>query len=342
MLRRRYHYMNRISTAMSKKRTIDSFFPSASKKQRKFEEGEDQEPVEVEDVRYTKHPTYPLPIPELPGAISLELCSLPARPPRVINDQPELDLLYFQPYLRSHASKALFEFLRANLPFYRVEYDIKRGGIQTHIRTPRYTTVFGLDDTSCFDEHGNVVDAKTGMKVSTGAYARYAPRPIPKCLDDLRVACEAATGCEFNFCLVNYYATGADSISFHSDDERFLGPNPAIASLSLGAQRDFLLKHKPVAPGAGDSTGKDSEATQLKLALASGDMILMRGKTQANWLHSIPKRTGKNQLDGGRINITFRRAMVKAGTDNYYNYNVGNGAMYLWDKAGKEMRENKQ
>lgn len=70
-------------------------------------------------------------------------------------------------------------------------------------------------------------------------------------------------------------------------------------------------------------------------------MILMRGKTQANWLHSIPKRTGKNQLDGGRINITFRRAIVKAGTDNYYNYNVGKGAMYLWDKAGKEMREYK-
>ncbi|KAL8349854.1 hypothetical protein RB598_005284 [Gaeumannomyces tritici] len=323
---------------MSKKRTIDSFFPSASKKQRKTREDEKQEP----DVRYTKHPAYPLPIPELPGAISLELCSLPARPPRVINDRPELDLLYFQPFLPSHASKALFEFLRANLPFYRVEYDIKRGGIQTHIRTPRYTTVFGLDDTSCFDEHGDVVDAKTDMKVSAGAQARYAPRPIPKCINDLRVACEAATDCKFNFCLVNYYASGADSISFHSDDERFLGPDPLIASLSLGAQRDFLLKHKPVTPGAAGLTGIDMEATQLKLPLASGDMILMRGKTQANWLHSIPKRTGKNQLDGGRINITFRRAMVKAGTDNYYNYNVGNGAMYLWDKAAKEMRENKQ
>lgn len=84
-----------------------------------------------------------------------------------------------------------------------------------------------------------MVDAKTGVEVPAGAYARYAPRPIPKCLDNLRVAWEAATDCSFNFCRVNYYASGADSISFHSDDERFLGPDPAIASLSLGAQRDF-------------------------------------------------------------------------------------------------------
>ncbi|KLU83649.1 DNA repair family protein [Magnaporthiopsis poae ATCC 64411] len=339
MLRCWYHSTRQKSTTMSKKRTIDSFFPSASKKQRKVEEVGNQK--RVEDVQYSEHPTYPLPIPELPRAIGLELGSLPAKPPRIINDRPELDLLYFQPYIPPRASKELFEFLRATLPFYRVEYDIKRGGIQTHIRTPRYTTVFGLDDTSRFDEHGNVVDVKTGVEVPPGAYARYAPRPVPKCLDDLRVACEAATDCSFNFCLVNYYASGADSIAFHSDDERFLDPDPAIASLSLGAQRDFLLKRKPVAPGAEDRDGKAPEAAQLKLPLASGDMILMRGKTQANWLHSIPKRTGRNQMDGGRINITFRRAMVKAGTDNYYNYNVGNGAMYLWDKAGKEMREYK-
>jgi hypothetical protein len=67
-------------------------------------------------------------------------------------------------------------------------------------------------------------------------------------------------------------------------------------------------------------------------------MVLMRGPTQANWLHSIPKRTGKNAEDGGRINITFRRAMAKAGTDNYYNYNVGTGPVYKWDESRKEMR----
>jgi alkylated DNA repair dioxygenase AlkB len=169
--------------------------------------------------------------------------------------------------------------------------------------------------------------------VPQAAYARYPPRPIPKCLDDLRLSTEAATGNTFNFCLVNYYASGADSISFHSDDERFLGPAPAIASFSLGARRDFYMKHKPLPPGTPPETTK-----QVKLPLGSGDMMLMRGRTQSNWLHSVPKRTGKNERDGGRINITFRRAMVKGGTDNYYNYNVGNGPVYRWDTGAGEMR----
>jgi hypothetical protein len=68
------------------------------------------------------------------------MTSLPARPGKAINDQPDLDLLYFEPYIPTYMSKDLFEFLRAELPFYRVEYDIKRGGIQTHIVTPRYVT----------------------------------------------------------------------------------------------------------------------------------------------------------------------------------------------------------
>ncbi|KOS22514.1 Alpha-ketoglutarate-dependent dioxygenase alkB -like protein 3 [Escovopsis weberi] len=200
----------------------------------------------------------------------------------------------------------------------------------TRMRVKLWTTVFGLDETSVFDEDGSVVDAMTRKRVPADRrYSRYPPRPIPKCLDDLRRSTEAATGCRFNFCLVNYYASAADSISYHSDDERFLGRDPAIASFSLGARRDFLLKHKPGPAGPGTRT--------LKYPLASGDMILMRGGTQSNWLHSIPKRSGKNQEDGGRINITFRRAMTREGTENYYNYNVGTGPVYRWDSSGHSM-----
>jgi alkylated DNA repair dioxygenase AlkB len=181
------------------------------------------------------------------------------------------------------------------------------------------------------------VDATTRMQIQKDKnYYKYPPRPIPRCLDDLRLSTEAATGCKFNFCLVNYYASGADSISYHSDDERFLGPLPAIASFSLGAKRDFLMKHKPIAPD--DNKPPPPETTSIKLPLSSGDMILMRGTTQANWLHSIPKRSGKNKNDGGRINITFRRALVKGGTENYYNYNVGIGPVYKWDDRSGEMR----
>jgi alkylated DNA repair dioxygenase AlkB len=202
---------------------------------------------------------------------------------------------------------------------------------------PRWTTVYGLDETSRFEEDGSMVDVKTGRKASDRLYDRYPPRPIPQCLDELRKSTEAATGCKFNFCLVNYYASGSDSISYHSDDERFLGSDPAIASFSLGARRDFLMKHKPPVPGAPNEEAIKA-AKPLKLPLGSGDMVLMRGKTQSNWLHSIPKRSGKNQEDGGRINITFRRAMVKGGTDNYYNYNVGTGPVFRWDKTAREMK----
>jgi alkylated DNA repair dioxygenase AlkB len=201
----------------------------------------------------------------------------------------------------------------------------------------RYTTVFGLDETSRFDEAGEVVDATSGRKVVKDKnYTKYAPRPIPKCLDDLRKSTEAATNCKFNFCLVNYYASGSDSISYHSDDERFLGSLPAIASFSLGARRDFLMKHKPIPPN--DNAPTPPATKPIKLPLASGDMILMKGRTQANWLHSIPKRTGKNAEDGGRINITFRKAMVKGGTENYYNYNVGTGPVYRWNDTSGEMK----
>lgn len=132
---------------------------------------------------------------------------------------------------------------------------------------------------------------------------------------------------------MNYYASGDDSISYHSDDERFLGAMPNIASLTLGARRDFLMKHKPFA-GGGSGSGRQDKP--LKLPLGSGDMVIMRGETQSNWLHSIPKRKG-GESGSGRINITLRKAVVPGGTENYYRYNVGQGGLYRWDERGKEM-----
>ncbi|RGP76655.1 hypothetical protein FSPOR_86 [Fusarium sporotrichioides] len=320
---------------MSKKRTLDAFFsPTVKKTKTELGTITPNDLIEEEST-YSKHQFYPHPIKNLPTSLSKELATLPDQPGREINDQPDLDLLYFEPFITISVSRRLFEFLRAELPFYRVEYKIKRGGIETQIRTPRWTTVFGLDETSKFDDKGLPVDAKTGSRALDKTYARYPPRPIPTCLEELRRRTELATGCEYNFCLVNYYASGSDSISFHSDDEQFLGRDPAIASFSLGARRDFLMKHKPPPPNAASPPAMN--AKPLKLPLGSGDMVLMRGRTQSNWLHSIPKRTGKNQEHGGRINITFRRAMVKGGTENYYNYNVGTGPVYRWNREAREM-----
>ncbi|KAH6717846.1 DNA repair family protein-like protein [Leptodontidium sp. MPI-SDFR-AT-0119] len=325
----------------SKKRTLDAFFkPPPQKVKVSDAEGSStatQEFKVEEPFEYSNHQSYPFPIPHFKASITTNLASLPSTVGKAISDQPDLDLLYFQPYIPKYLERQIFEFLRSELPFYRVRYTIKRGGIESEVNTPRYTTVFGLDNTSKFSTDGQVIDVKTSQPVLKDKfYTKYAPRPIPKCLDDLRLSTEAATGCTFNFCLVNYYASGSDSISYHSDDEKFLGELPAIASFSLGAKRDFLMKHKPVAPN--DNAPPQPETKPIKLPLASGDMVLMRGKTQANWLHSIPKRTGKNAEDGGRINITFRRAMVRAGTENYYNYNVGTGIVYKWDGNAREMK----
>ncbi len=91
------------------------------------------------------------------------------------------------------------------------------------------------------------------------------------------------------------------------------GLNPTIASLSLGGSRDFLMKHK------------DDAKRKEKFPLENGDMLVMQGTTQSKWLHSIPKRTSSVQP---RVNITFRKAMNAAGTNNYYKYNVGDGGVY--------------
>ncbi|EAW17351.1 alpha-ketoglutarate-dependent dioxygenase AlkB family protein [Aspergillus fischeri NRRL 181] len=312
------------------KRTLESFYKPISKPKK----------PRVEDTpsSYSHHPSYPFPIADLPPSIANALPDLPATTPRSITNQPHLDLLYYQPFIPSTTARELFHFLRRELPFYRVQYTIRRGPTTTQITTPRLTTVFGVDDTSLFthlpndsDSTSHLVDSKSRSPIPPNKY-KSNPRPIPPCLDALRQRIEAATdGAVYNFCLVNYYASGDDSIAYHSDDELFLGPNPCIASLSLGAKRDFLMKHKAV---------EGVEATPVKMALADGDMVVMRGETQANWLHSIPKRRGsRGEARQGRINITFRRAVVPAGTENYYRYNVGEGKVYRWSEEEGRMVE---
>jgi alkylated DNA repair dioxygenase AlkB len=121
---------------------------------------------------------------------------------------------------------------------------------------------------------------------------RLEPVPWTPILLDLKARVEALCEHEFNSVLLNYYRDQNDSMGMHSDDERELGPQPAIASLSLGDERTFLLKHK---------TRKDLKT--VKLALPTGSLLLMRGDTQQNWRHGINKE--RNPC-GPRINLTFR------------------------------------
>jgi hypothetical protein len=134
---------------MSKKRTLDSFFGSTAKRSRKdgIEDSDGisvrnltrtpQYDAEHDQVEESTHANYPFPVSYLPLSMAKEIVSLPAREGKAINDQLHLDLLYFEPFIPSYMAKDLFEFLRSELPFYRVEYKIKRGGFETQIRTPR-------------------------------------------------------------------------------------------------------------------------------------------------------------------------------------------------------------
>ena len=98
---------------------------------------------------------------------------------------------------------------------------------------------------------------------------------------------------EFNAVLANLYRNQRDSVGWHSDDETELGTNPVIASLSFGAARDFQLKHI-------------NTNEKLSLRLASGSLLIMRGKTQHFWQHCIPKRSKEI---APRVNLTFRKIL---------------------------------
>ncbi|MCW0365044.1 hypothetical protein NB699_000027 [Xanthomonas sacchari] len=121
---------------------------------------------------------------------------------------------------------------------------------------------------------------------------RFAPHPWPEALLPLRARLAAETGVAFNSVLANRYRDGRDAMGWHSDDERELGPTPVIASLSLGATRRFVLRHR------------QQPALRQALELTSGGLLLMAGDTQRLYRHALP-RTAKPV--GERINLTFRR-----------------------------------
>ena len=129
---------------MSKKHTLDGFFqPSSSKRSRlsNVTSSPQADPVSETgttiDCPSSNHSTYPYPIPHFPARITNALSEVPAALGKEINDQPDLDLLYFQPYIPKGIERDLFEFLRQELFFYRVQYKIKRALAEMQINTPR-------------------------------------------------------------------------------------------------------------------------------------------------------------------------------------------------------------
>ena len=115
------------------------------------------------------------------------------------------------------------------------------------------------------------------------SYSNIKMHPITftPTLFDIKSKIEKRLNSQFTSCLLNLYRNGQDSNGWHADNEKELGLNPVIASLSLGAERVFHMKHR------------NDKKEKLKINLTNGSLLVMRGKTQHHWLHQIPKTRKK-------------------------------------------------
>ena len=138
---------------------------------------------------------------------------------------------------------------------------------------PRLTALFG--------NHG---------KPYTYSNMTMQPHPWNQILQKIKSRVEAVAEVDFTTVLLNLYRDGKDSNGWHADNEKELGVNPIIASISLGAERVFHLKH-------------NSEPLKQSILLEHGSLLIMKGNTQHFWKHQIPKTA---KPIGPRINLTFR------------------------------------
>ena len=120
----------------------------------------------------------------------------------------------------------------------------------------------------------------------------YQPHPWNDTLLRLKELAEQVSASRFNSVLLNYYRDGRDSMGLHADDEPELGPEPVIASLSLGETRTLYFRHR-----------FRKELATVNVPLPPGSLLVMRGGTQRNWKHGIRKLS---RACGPRVNLTFR------------------------------------
>ncbi len=184
---------------------------------------------------------------------------------------PDAELEYYPQFYSAQKSEAMLKYL-LSLREWKQE-EIKLFGRK--LMQPRLTALFG----------------NTG-KTYTYSGLEMNPSPFTLELDQLRKNCEKVANINFNTCLANLYRNGSDSIGWHSDNEKELGENPVIASLSFGAERIFHLKHKK------------NTTLKHKIYLESGSLLLMKGDTQHFWKHQLPKTKKKVEP---RVNLTFRK-----------------------------------
>lgn len=187
----------------------------------------------------------------------------------IISDET-IDVRLYNPFFNQEESAHYLEVLTANIQW-KQEYH-KRWGKQ--IPFPRLTAWYG-DEGKDYTYSGQ----------------RFSPYPWTSDLLEIKSALKDRLGLEFNSVLLNFYRNGQDSIGWHADDEPELGKEPVIASIAFGSARNFQLRSK-----------RDKNDV-FHILHYPGSVIVMKGKTQENYLHQLPK-TSIPVLP--RINLTFR------------------------------------
>ena len=183
---------------------------------------------------------------------------------------PDANITYYSSFFSPDESSEYFQILLNEIEWQ--EDDIKVFG-KTY-KQPRLTALYGMNNASY---------RYSGITMF--------PKPFNSILKEIKTKIEEITEIKFTTVLLNFYRDGSDSNGWHSDDEKELGENPLIASISLGAERTFRLRHKK------DKTQKKN------LILQHGSLLIMKGETQHHWQHCIPK--SKKDIKP-RINLTFR------------------------------------
>ena len=189
---------------------------------------------------------------------------------KTILQLPDAELIYIPNFINQQKADYYFEHLKSNVNWQQDDITI----FGKTYKQPRLTALYAENKASY--SYSNII---------------MYPKPFNSELSDLKQNIEAEAQHKFTTVLINLYRDGNDSNGWHADNEKELGKNPIIASLSLGEARPFHFKHREL------------KVERHKLLLVHGSLLIMKGAMQHYWLHQIAKT--KKDI-GERINLTFR------------------------------------
>ena len=186
----------------------------------------------------------------------------------MLNNQA--DYQYIPEFLAQSEAEQLFNQLKSSIDWRQDKISV-------------YGKQYSIPRLQAFIADEGITYTYSGLTLSGSGFPDY--------IETLKNRISSITNSRFNALLANLYRDGRDHMGWHSDDERELGTAPVIASLSLGAERTFQLRHRR------------SPKQRIDIELASGSLLIMGPKLQQQWQHALPKRLRVSQP---RINLTFR------------------------------------